>query len=135
MLLPYSLSHTSLCDICILSFPQQGGPYCPFSLDIICVNNLDSQDGRNTLCFSLTTCLLKEGYVYYTLASESEHDLGVAVVLVLGAPCWNEKIPPIEIRHKLSSEVACSVPFYFFLFKKMFSNFPLVLTQDSLLSN
>ena len=56
-------------------------------------------------------------------------------MLVLGGTCWNEKIPHKEIRHKLSSEVACSVSFHFFLLKKMFSDFPLASTQDSLPSN
>ena len=69
-------------------------------------------------------------------SSEDEHDLGTAVVLVLGGTCWNEKIPHKEISHKLSAEVACSVSFhFFFLFKKMFSDFPLASTQDSVLSN
>lgn len=84
---------------------------------------------------SRSSCLLKEGYVYYVLVSEDERDFGVAVLLVLGGTCWNEKIPHNEIRHKLRSEVACSVSFHFFLFKKMFSDFPLALTPDSLWSN
>ena len=56
--------------------------------------------------------------VFVTISSsEDEHDLGTAVVLVLGGTCWNEKIPHKEIRHKLSAEVACSVSFFFFLRK------------------
>ena len=57
---------------------------------------------------------VKEGYVYYILSSEDEHDLGISAMLVLGGACWNEKIPHKEIRHKLSSKVPCSVSFYYF---------------------
>lgn len=128
-----SLSHMFSCYICILSF-QQGGPWCSFSLGIMCRNTLDLQDGRYALCFA-RPCMSPWGrlgllhIIFRRLAW-----FKACCVLVLGAPCWKEKIPHKEIRHELSSEVACCFLWLFF-FKEMFSDFPLVSPQDSLLSN
>lgn len=35
--------------------------------------------------------------VYYVLFSEDEHDLEIAILLVLGGTSWNEKIPHKEL--------------------------------------
>lgn len=135
LLLPYSLSHMFFCYIYILPTPSPAKQSLVFIFTRYYLHKHFGFAGWELRTVFCPDPHVKKGYVYQMLSSEDGHDLGIAAVLILGGTCWNEKIPHKEIRHKLSSEVACSVSFYYFFFKKMISDFPLASTQDSLLSN
>lgn len=73
--------------------------------------------------------------VYYVFSSADEHDLGIALLLVLGGTSWKEKIPHKELGTNRALKWSRSASFYLFLLKKMFSDFPLTLIQNRFLNS